>query len=46
VNVAEATLAKQADFRPCGSVNIGTISKTFFYTNQNLLSIPMKRIIR
>jgi hypothetical protein len=27
VNVAEATLAEQADFWPCGSVNTGTISK-------------------
>jgi hypothetical protein len=27
VNQAEATLVKQADLQPCGSLNIGTISK-------------------
>jgi hypothetical protein len=30
VNVAEATLANQADLWPFGSVNTGTISKRFF----------------
>jgi hypothetical protein len=30
VNVAGATLAKQADLWPCGSVNTGTISSRVF----------------
>jgi hypothetical protein len=30
VNVAEVTLAKQADLLLCGSVNTGTISKRVF----------------
>jgi hypothetical protein len=35
VNVAEDMLAKQAELSPCGSMNVGIISKKVFYRNQN-----------
>jgi hypothetical protein len=46
VNVAEATLAKQADLWPCGSVNIGIISKRVFWINRNQLNVPTKMVIK
>jgi hypothetical protein len=35
VNVAEATLVKQADLWPCSFVNIGITSKKVFYEDEN-----------
>jgi hypothetical protein len=32
---AEATLGKEADLKPCCSINIDTISKRVFKKNQN-----------
>jgi hypothetical protein len=45
VNVAEATLAKQADLLLCSSMNTGTISNRVFQKNKNYPNMPMKRVI-
>jgi hypothetical protein len=39
VNVAEATMAKQADLWPYGSVNIDIISNRVFWKNLNYPNI-------
>jgi hypothetical protein len=42
LNVAEASLVKQADCQPRNFMNTGTISERVFWKNQNWPNIPMK----
>jgi hypothetical protein len=42
VKAAEVTLAKQTGLKPCGCMNIGTISKRALLKNKNYPNVPTR----